>query len=69
MKLKRVTFYFVNLDEVDDNEVEGLLQGYCFSNDCISPQQATVEETDIGEWDDDHRCNKCDYDLSQEFND
>ena len=67
MKLKRVTFYFIDHESVSDNEVKEMLQNCNFPNDCISPHQITVEETDIGQWNDDHRCNYCSYDLSQEF--
>ena len=67
MKLKRVTFYFVDHDNVNNDEIPQLLQDYRFPNRCISPEQITVEETDIGEWSDEHRCNCLYYDLSREF--
>jgi len=68
VKLKRVTFYFIDHDDVENDEVEELLQDYHFPNRCISPRQVSTEEVDIGKWDDDHRCNYLNYDLSKEFN-
>lgn len=67
MKLKRVTFYFIDRDNVSNEEIPSLLQDYRFPNRCISPKQITVEETDLGEWSDEHRCNYPGYDLSREF--
>jgi hypothetical protein len=67
MKAKKVTFYFVDHDEVDNDEIISTMDCTRFPNRCISPQNTTVDEVDIGEWDDDHRCNFCDYDLSKEF--
>jgi len=68
MTVKKITFYFVNFDELDDNEIEYEISNVSYPNDCITPMQVTIETADIGEWSDDHRCNQIGYCLSNEFN-
>lgn len=62
-ELKRVTFYFLNHEDMSDAEIVNSLE----RNDYVPAEQIKIETVDIGVWSDDHRCNLVDYDLSQEF--
>ena len=67
MKAKKVTFYFLDYDEINNDKIIYEIENICFPDDRIDPRNITIDEVDICKWNDDHRCNYVSYDLSKEF--
>lgn len=57
MKAYLLTVLIVDHDEVGIDDIKTILREARYPNDCIAPHVLSHQESDIGEWDDDHPLN------------
>lgn len=64
MKAYKVELLIIDFDNVGD-EIASEIENANYPNDCISPQVMSIQEADIGEWDDNHLLNQNDTIMSE----
>jgi len=58
MKAYKVEILIIDFDDLGSEEIESLVENARYPNHCINPSVKSIEERDIGEWDDNHPLNK-----------
>lgn len=65
MKLIKLEVYIIDYDEdVNGKEAKEVIEEQRYPNHCIHPRVLEYEETDIGEWHDDHPLNMTSADVN-----
>ncbi len=57
MKVYKLEVIIIDFDEVGKKDIKTILENNRYPNHCISPEVLSIEERDIGEWNDDHPLN------------
>ena len=57
MKAYKVEVLIIDFDELGPDEIKLVIKSTKYPNRCISPDTRRIEESDIGEWDDNHPLN------------
>jgi hypothetical protein len=57
MNVHKVILRIIDFDDIGADEIKLVLEETHYPNRCISPEVASIETVDIGEWDDDHLLN------------
>lgn len=57
MKVYKVTVMVIDHDVLGPEEIKDVLENTRYPNHCISPDVMKIEESDIGEWDDNNPLN------------
>lgn len=60
MKAYKVTVLIIDMDEIGQEGVETVIENTKYPNHCIDPTIMEIEESEIGEWSDNHPLNSCD---------
>lgn len=64
MKAYKVELLIIDFDEVG-KDIEYHIEHASYPNRCLSPHVMSIQEADIGEWDDNHLLNKRDTMLKE----
>ncbi len=57
MKAYKVVLTIIDFDEIGADEIKEVIENVHYPNRCIAPDVFSIEEAEIGEWDDDHLLN------------
>lgn len=60
MKVYKIEICIIDFDQLGEKEIRDVIKHTRYPNRCITPKIISVEERDIGEWDDDHLLNQKD---------
>jgi len=60
MKVYKIEICIIDHDQLGEKEIRDVIKHTRYPNHCIYPHIMSVEERDIGEWDDDHPMNQKD---------
>ena len=70
MKAYKLEILIIDHDFLGAEEIQSVIENTKYPNWCISPEVKTVEERDIGEWEDSHPLNlrdKCEDEYRRIF--
>jgi hypothetical protein len=70
MKVMRVEMFFIDFDEIGEDEAKSVIENTKYPNRCMYPEVKKVDVVDIGEWSNDHPLNNsktCDEEYKRIF--
>lgn len=66
MKVYKIELMFIDFDDLGQEETKDLLENVRLPNHIVNPDVMSIEERDIGEWDDNNPLN-CPSTATSEF--